>query len=211
MKSSTLAIAVMLIVGSALAAAQSASSSSGTQAGLNASSGKDQGAPAYGNNTYSSGAHAVSTNSGTQQATTPQVAGSQQTVPAQPNPPSAPGNTASGPNNPGDPDSAALQSRIADALRNEPALGASHVSVKVSETSIELSGTADTGKNKQTAERIAGSFDGNRQLKDSIVVIGQGHSGATTGQPAMNRSGDGANPAPAAAANHLNSTPPQQR
>ncbi len=69
---------------------------------------------------------------------------------------------------------AALQGRIQEALRNEPTLAASHISVNVTNTAIELSGTAASGKDKQTAERIAQSFDGNRQFNDKLVVTGAG-------------------------------------
>ena len=86
---------------------------------------------------------------------------------------------------------AALQSRIDDALRNEPTLGASHVVSKVTDSGIELSGTVGSTKDKQTAERIASSFDGNRKLTDNIVVTGAGHSDLAPNHPAMNNGGTG--------------------
>ena len=84
---------------------------------------------------------------------------------------------ANNPANPnGQPDpaaDAALQGRIQQALQNEPTLSASHVSVSVTDISIELSGTAASTRDKETAERIAQSFDGNRKFTDKLVVTGQ--------------------------------------
>ncbi len=68
---------------------------------------------------------------------------------------------------------AALQGRIQQALQNEPTLSASHVSVSVTDSAIELSGTAASTKDKETAERIAQSFDGNRKFTDKLLVTGQ--------------------------------------
>src|SRR5690349_4233965 len=59
---------------------------------------------------------------------------------------------------------ATLQGRIQQALQNESGLDASHVSVKVTDTAIELSGSVPSGEDKQTAQRIAQSFDGNRKF-----------------------------------------------
>ena len=76
----------------------------------------------------------------------------------------------------GNDDSAALQSRIQNALRDEGSLSGSRVSVSVTARTIELSGTVISTQDKQTADRIAASFDGNRQLSDKIVVTGSGQS-----------------------------------
>ncbi len=85
---------------------------------------------------------------------------------------------------------AALRGRIQDALRNEPTLSASHVSVNVTDSTIELSGTAASSMDKETAERIAESFDGNRKFVDKLMVTGQASiknetakPSATTGNP----------------------------
>ena len=82
------------------------------------------------------------------------------------------------PNSGGD---AALQGRIQEALRNEPGLAASHIAVNVTDSAIEISGTVPSGKDKQTAERIAQSFDGNRKFEDKLLVTGQ--TSATPGAP----------------------------
>ena len=99
---------------------------------------------------------------------------------------------------------AALQSRINDALRNEPTLGASHVTAAVSDAGIDLSGTVGSSKDKTTAERIASSFDGNRKLTDNIAITGAGHSDLAPNHPAMNNGGVGNVPNPATNSNTSN-------
>jgi osmotically-inducible protein OsmY len=42
--------------------------------------------------------------------------------------------------------------------------------VNVTDTTVELTGTAATSKDKQTAKRIAQSYAGNRRLVDHITV-----------------------------------------
>ncbi|MFL6300106.1 MAG: BON domain-containing protein [Terriglobales bacterium] len=69
-------------------------------------------------------------------------------------------------------DSASLQSTIQDKLKSEPMLSSSSVNVNVTDATIELSGTVATGKEKQTAERIAQSYAGNRKLVNRITVSG---------------------------------------
>jgi osmotically-inducible protein OsmY len=103
---------------------------------------------------------------------------------------------------------AGLQSRINDALRNEPTLGASRVTASVSESAIDLTGTVGSVKDKQTAERIASSFDGNRKLTDNIAVTGAGHSDLDPKHPAMNNGGVGNAPNPAMN-NGTNNSPKQ--
>ncbi len=83
---------------------------------------------------------------------------------------------------------AALQGRIQEALRNEPGLGTSHISVNVTDSTVELSGTVGSTKDKETAERTAESFDGNRQFRDKLVVTGQPQSGVSPQRPANNTS-----------------------
>ncbi len=164
---------MFLTGGTLLAAGQS------TAANQAASPSNNQGSSAYGNNTYNQGAQAPSgTNStpSSQQSPSSNSVGSAGT----PQPPS-----------PDTSSYAALQSRIDDALRNEPTLGASHVVSNVSDSGIELSGTVGSTKDKQTAERIASSFDGNRKLTDNIVVTGAGHSDLAPNHPALNNGGVG--------------------
>jgi hypothetical protein len=101
------------------------------------------------------------------------------------------------PSSPDANNNAGLQSRINDALRNEPTLGASHVTASVSDSGIDLTGTVGSVKDKQTAERIASSFDGNRKLTDNVAVTGAGHSDLDPKHPAMNNGGVGNAPNPA--------------
>lgn len=86
----------------------------------------------------------------------------------------------------------ALQGRIQQALQNEPTLASSHVSVSVTDSAIELSGTVPSTKDKETAARIAQSFDGNRKLTDKLIVAGQA--------PVVNNTGK---------SNHSNASSPQ--
>jgi hypothetical protein len=90
-----------------------------------------------------------------------------------------------------DQNDSSLQSQIENALRNEPTLGDSHIAVNVSTASIDLGGTVGSSKGKQTAERIAQSFDGNRKLNDSLMITGHGHSDLAPDHSAMNNSGTG--------------------
>jgi osmotically-inducible protein OsmY len=79
-------------------------------------------------------------------------------------------------------DSASLQSTIQDKLKSEPMLSSSSVNVTVTDATIELSGSVATGKEKQTAERIAQSYAGNRKLVNRITVSGNGNSSSSSGQ-----------------------------
>lgn len=88
-------------------------------------------------------------------------------------------------------DTATLQNQIQNALQNEPTLHNDNVNVSVTDSTIELSGAVQTGKEKQTAERIASSFAGNRRVKDRITVSGKGS--ASSSGPSSNNLG--ANPA----------------
>jgi hypothetical protein len=85
-----------------------------------------------------------------------------------------------------------LQSQIQGAIQNEPTLSGSNVNVNVTDTNIELSGTVPTGKEKQTAKRIAQSYAGNRKVVDRLTVTGRGN---------------GANVNPSGAAGSSSSTP----
>jgi osmotically-inducible protein OsmY len=76
-------------------------------------------------------------------------------------------------------DSAALKSTIQDKLKSEPLLSTSNVNVNVTDSTIELSGTVLTGKEKQTAGRIAQSYAGNRKVIDRITVTGKGYDSSS--------------------------------
>lgn len=85
------------------------------------------------------------------------------------------------------PDSTTLQSTIQEKLKNEPMLSSSSVNVNVTDSTIELSGSVATGKEKTTAERIAQSYAGNRKVVDRITVTGNGNAAS----PSSSNSGSG--------------------
>jgi len=72
-----------------------------------------------------------------------------------------------------------LQSQIQNALRNEPTLSSDNINVNVTDDTINLSGTVATGKEKQTAKRIAQSYAGNRKVKEHLTVSGKGNASNT--------------------------------
>jgi hypothetical protein len=67
-----------------------------------------------------------------------------------------------------------VKNDIQTALRNEPTLSSSNVSVNVTDDSIELNGSAPSAKDRDEAKRIAQSFAGNRRVVDNIKVAGAG-------------------------------------
>jgi osmotically-inducible protein OsmY len=79
-----------------------------------------------------------------------------------------------------------LQSQIEGALRNDPSLSSSQVSVRVSGDTIEISGSVPTGIEKLTAERLARSFAGDRKVDDKLMVAGQ-PAGAGSSNPVSQR------------------------
>jgi osmotically-inducible protein OsmY len=85
------------------------------------------------------------------------------------------------------PDSTTLQSTIQEKLKNEPMLSSSSVNVNVTDSTIELSGSVSTGKEKTTAERIAQSYAGNRKVVDRITVTSNGNAAS----PSSSNSGSG--------------------
>jgi osmotically-inducible protein OsmY len=57
-----------------------------------------------------------------------------------------------------------------------------------------LSGSVATGKEKQTAKRIAQSFAGNRRVEDKITVTGQGSNSANPPSGTSTTTPDQSNP-----------------
>jgi len=134
-------------------------------------------------------------------ATTPPASTTQSTTSTQSTQSSAIGANAGAPAAPtmtttgvGINDTATLQNQIQNALQNEPTLRNNSLSVNVTDNTIELGGTVQSGKEKQTAHRIASSFAGNRRVKDRVTVSGHGmastnpNSGTLGGNPASNSS-----------------------
>ena len=73
-------------------------------------------------------------------------------------------------------DTAQMQTQIQDAFNSDNTLATSNINVNVTDSSIELSGTVPTGKEKQTAKRIAQSYAGNRKVVDHLTVTGRGRN-----------------------------------
>jgi osmotically-inducible protein OsmY len=72
-----------------------------------------------------------------------------------------------------DVDSNTLRSQIDSALKSDPTLGNAQLSVDVNATQITLSGSVPSGKEKQTAVRIAQSYAGNRRVSDKVTLAGK--------------------------------------
>jgi len=108
-------------------------------------------------------------------------------------------------------DSATLQTTIQDKLKSEPLLSSSNVNVNVTDSTIELSGTVSTGKEKQTAERIAQSYAGNRKVVDRITVTGKGNDSSSGQAAPIQPNGSvptSANPSTPSGTPPTNQTPP---
>ena len=67
-----------------------------------------------------------------------------------------------------------IQMQIQNALQKEPTLSNDNLTVSVTDDTIELNGTVNSSKEKQTAKRIAQSYAGNRKVKEHLTVSGQG-------------------------------------
>jgi osmotically-inducible protein OsmY len=66
-----------------------------------------------------------------------------------------------------------LRSQIDSALKSDPTLGNAQLSVDVNASQITLSGSVPSGKEKQTAVRIAQSYAGNRRVSDKVTLAGR--------------------------------------
>jgi hypothetical protein len=72
-----------------------------------------------------------------------------------------------------------LQTQIQSSFQQQS--GLSGVMVNVTDNSISLSGSVETGKEKQTAKRIAQSYAGSRKVEDNITVTGKGQGSGMSG------------------------------
>ena len=178
-------VVVVLIAGTIFVAAQNSGRNQ-----PNASPSSDQDAGAYGNNPYNSGAQdqppaprkwinaSLWYLDGQKAEPNPKIPATPQANDGHNLPPSQvdtqPANgAATSFNQPTAADNAALQGHIQQALNTDPALAGSHISVIVTDSAIELSGTVASSKDKLAARRIAQSFDGNRKFEDKTMVTGQ--------------------------------------
>jgi len=73
-----------------------------------------------------------------------------------------------------------IQSEIQNALSQQGTLSGSNIQVNVTDTDVELTGNVATPDQKQTAERIAGSYAGSRRVVNHITVSSL--SGQTGGE-----------------------------
>lgn len=69
-------------------------------------------------------------------------------------------------------DNSTLQDQIRTAIKNEPTLANDAIVVVVTDDGVDLSGTAASKKERQTARRIAQSYANNRKVTDHITVSG---------------------------------------
>jgi hypothetical protein len=65
-----------------------------------------------------------------------------------------------------------LQQKIQNALRNDPTLQGAMFTVNIGEDAIDLSGNANTAKQRLAARRIVQSFAGNLKVRERINVAG---------------------------------------
>lgn len=148
-------------------------SAAGSEAGnMSAQAGVQQGNQEPGSMTASPSAQAPSAQAGTEGQQSP---GASQNEPGQTQPPMTQqgvqtpsvqsnnqmGTTQSAPQ---------IQSEIQNALAQQGTLSGSNIQVNVTDTNVELTGTVATPDQKQTAERIAGSYAGSRRVENHITV-----------------------------------------
>jgi osmotically-inducible protein OsmY len=71
------------------------------------------------------------------------------------------------------PNNTSLQLELQAAFRQDPRLDGDNIISKVTDDSIDLSGTVSNGKNKQIAKSLAESYAGNRKVVDHLTVRGK--------------------------------------
>ncbi len=77
-----------------------------------------------------------------------------------------------------------IQSEIQNALQQQGTLSGTTIQTNVTDTDVELTGTVTTPEQKQTAERIAGSYAGSRRVVNHITVSSLSGQMGTSGAPA---------------------------
>ena len=77
-----------------------------------------------------------------------------------------------------------IQSEIQNALQQQGTLSGTNIQTNVTDTDVELTGTVATPDQKQTAERIAGSYAGSRRVMNHITVSSLNGQTGTPGAPA---------------------------
>jgi osmotically-inducible protein OsmY len=66
-----------------------------------------------------------------------------------------------------------VEQQIQDKLHREPALANTQIGVKIDVTSVTLTGSVDTERQRDLALRIAQSYAGQRKVVDKIKIQGQ--------------------------------------
>ena len=66
-----------------------------------------------------------------------------------------------------------VEQQIQDKLNREPTLANTEIGVKIDATSVTLTGSVDTERQRDLALRIAQSYAGQRKVVDKIKVQGQ--------------------------------------
>ena len=106
-----------------------------------------------------------------------------------------------------------MQTQIQTALQQQ---GLSGVMVNVTDTSIDLSGTVPSGKDRTTAMRVAQSYAANRRVTDHLTVSGPGSPSSSMGT-GSSTSGVDMTPTPSTSTpgnmpnpNGTSTTPPEQ-
>lgn len=79
-------------------------------------------------------------------------------------------------------DTATLKGQLDSAFQSEPTLSGSNIEVNVTDSTVELTGSVPTGKEKTTAKRIAQSYAGNRKVIDRLTATGRGSAPASPTQ-----------------------------
>jgi hypothetical protein len=103
------------------------------------------------------------------------AAGATKTAPA-PKPLTAEPNTNAGALSPVQPGADELRAKIEAALRREPSLSNSNISLNISDDTIDITGSANSPKERLAARRIVQSFAGNRKVRERISVAGVSRS-----------------------------------
>jgi len=100
-----------------------------------------------------------------------------------------------------------IQMQIQNALQKDPTLSSDNITVSVTDDAIELSGTVASGKEKQTAKRIAQSYAGNRKVKEHLTVKGEGSDNKV---PDANSANPPGSTSPSTMPDQNNSKPPSE-
>lgn len=99
-------------------------------------------------------------------------AGATKTPAPAPKPLAAEPNANAGALSPVQPGAEELRAKIEAALRREPSLSNSNISLNISDDTIDITGNANSPKERLAARRIVQSFAGNRKVRERISVAG---------------------------------------